>query len=162
MLEDGETKIGDSFAIAEHLEATWPDRPALFAPGESGRAVARLVEGYANLTVGAALMPFIVKDIHDLLAPADQTYFRTTREKRLGRTLEEVQAGRENRTDEIRKALAPMRHMLRSAPFIGGASPLYVDYIVAGHLIWATTVTAFPILDGEAEVTAWLARVRAA
>jgi Glutathione S-transferase len=161
VLEDGGTRIGDSFAIAEHLEATMPDRPRLFAEGPAGRAAARLVEGYANLTLSATIFPWIARDILDRLAPEDQAYFRPSREKRLGRSLEEAAAGREGKLGDLRKALAPMRHALRHAPFLGGDTPLYVDHIVAGTLLWAAKVSDFALLDGEDEVAAWFGRVTA-
>jgi glutathione S-transferase len=39
----------------------------------------------------------IISDIHRHLLPEDQDYFRSSREKRFGRSLEDAQAGREER-----------------------------------------------------------------
>ncbi|SON55483.1 Beta-aryl ether cleaving enzyme [Hartmannibacter diazotrophicus] len=158
-LEDGKTRIVESFAIAEYLEETFPDRPALFSPGPAGRASARFMDGFANMTFAALAFPLIAKDIHAHLTEADQVYFRQSREKRLGKTLEEAAAGRENKLGEFRKTLAPVRHVLRSSPYLGGESPLYVDFILAGALTWATTISDYPILGDEAEISDWLKRV---
>jgi len=68
----------------------------------------------------------IVKDIHDILDPADQAYFRETREKRLGRTLEELVAGRDGEFAAFGPKLEPLRHALKYQPWFGGDGPLFV------------------------------------
>ena len=78
--------------------------------------MARFVESWSATIDRAPAMPMIIKDIHDRLSPDDQVYFRASREKRFGRTLEELQADREERVDAWRAALgAAARDARRSA-----------------------------------------------
>lgn len=158
ILADGGRIICDSVAIANYLEEAYADRPSLYG-GEGGRAACRFIEGY----VGGALMPvlasLVVKDVHDVLAPDDQAYFRETREKRFGRSLEDVQAGREARVADLAKALKPLELMLAGQPFIGGDIPLYGDYIVFAALQWPRVVSDLTILQDGTPVHAWFERI---
>src|SRR6195256_1448341 len=104
VLLDGETAVVDSWVIANYLEDTYPDRPSLFG-GEGGRAVGRMLNWWGDTVVIAGMFPFIVADIHSHLRPEDQAYFRTTREARFGKTLEEVSAGRDQGVEGFRKTL---------------------------------------------------------
>jgi glutathione S-transferase len=49
VIRDGETVVRDSWAIAEYLEDTYPDRPTLFG-GEAGRALSRLANHWVDRT----------------------------------------------------------------------------------------------------------------
>jgi glutathione S-transferase len=159
VIEADGRQMRESFDIALHLEETYPDRPSLFG-GEGGVALSRFVEAWANGVLNPGLMPFVVADIHAIVADKDRGYFRESREKRFGgRTLEALQAGREERLDGFRKTLEPLRAVLRRQPFLGGAAPLYADYIVAGSLQWARVVSAFRILADDDLVADWFGRV---
>lgn len=158
VLEDGSHIVEDSWAIAEHLEAAYPDRPGLFG-GEAARHLSAFVQNWTAATVHPALLPMIVKDIHDLLTPADQSYFRETREKRLGRSLEDVQAGREERLEGFRRTLEPLRRTLQERPFLGGETPLYADYVVFGAFQWARMVSDVRLIEADDSVAAWLRRL---
>lgn len=157
VLDDNGALVRDSFAIAEYLEDAYSDRPSLFA-GAGGRASARFVDWYANSQVLPALARLIVKDIHDRLLPEDRAYFRESREKRFGTSLEQVQEGRENRREDLAKALMPLRLTLRNQPFIGGEAPLYHDYIVFATLQWARISSPFRTLDDDDPVRDWFER----
>jgi glutathione S-transferase len=157
VLNDGGTLVRDSFDIALYLEETYPDRPTLFG-GDGGKALSRLVEGYAQSEVQLALRGVITKDIYDCLAPADQTYFRTSREQRMGRTLEEVEAGHPAALAAFQPKLEPIRHMLKFQPFIGGATPLFADYILFAALQWARVVSPKRVLTSDDPVRAWFER----
>ncbi len=147
----------NSFDIALYLEETYADRPTLFG-GAGGTAMARFVESWALASVHPPMMGLIVKDIHDRLGDEDQVYFRQSREKRLGRTLEQAQAGREQRLDAWRATLQPLRAMLAKQPFIGGPAPLFADYIVFGPLQWARVISPFKLLADDDPVNAWFER----
>jgi glutathione S-transferase len=156
VIRDGEAVVADSFAIALYLERTYPDRPTLFG-GPGGEAAARFIERWA-----LALHPFIASavlmDIHDCLAPVDQAHFRQSREKRFNKPLEDVPAGRDERCALFRASLAPMRDTLNYQPFLGGAEPLFSDYILFGALQWARVVSTYPILAEDDPVQAWFRR----
>ncbi len=157
VLRDGDSVVSDSFAIAQYLERRYPDRPSLFG-GEGGEAAARFVERWCQTVVQAQMVTLIVKDIHDILAAEDQAYFRTSREARFGRKLEEVPVGREERLSTFRAALEPLRSMLGFQPFVGGETPLFSDYIVFGAFQWARITSPFRLLAEDDPVGAWFER----
>lgn len=157
VLDDGGRLVRDSFDIALYLEDTYPDRATLFG-GEGGKALSRMVEGYVQTIVQSALMKIIVKDIHDCLAPADQAYFRTSREQRLGRTLEDVEANHAGELAAFQPRLEPIRHLLKFQPFLGGDGPLFADYILFGALQWARVVSPKRLLAADDPVRDWFER----
>lgn len=157
VIRDGERIVGDSFDIALYLEETYPDRPSLFG-GEGGKAAARFVERWSQLTVHPFLGAAVLMDIHDCLDPADQVHFRKTREARFGKPLEEVPADRDARLEAFRAGLEPLRSMLTFQPFIGGDAPLFSDYIVASAFQWARVVSPYGALSDDDPVAAWFGR----
>lgn len=154
LLKDGDRLIRDSFAIALYLEETYPDTPSLFG-GEGGKAMARFVEGWTQTVVQAALIKVIVKDIHDCLDPADQAYFRQSREARFGKSLETVAAAGASEREAFSAKLEPMRWMLKSQPYIGGEQPLFSDYILFGAFQWARIVSPVRFLADGDPVAEW-------
>ncbi len=157
VIDDGGKLVRDSFDIALYLEDAYPDRPSLFR-GDGGKASARFVESWALSAVHPPLLGLIIKDIHDELDTPDQAYFRDSREKRFGRPLEDLQAGREGRLDAFRLALQPLRVMLGKQPFLGGTQPLFADYVVFGPLQWARVISPFQLLGTDDPVAAWFER----
>lgn len=157
ILKDGDRLVRDSFDIALYLEDTYPDRPTLFG-GEGGKALSRLVEGFSQTLIHPVLTKIAVKDIHDMLAEPDQVYFRESREARLGQTLEAFSAAREAALADLSLRLEPMRHTLKLQPFIGGAGPLFADYILFGALQWARVTTGLALLPDEDPVALWFGR----
>jgi glutathione S-transferase len=101
------------------------------------------------------MFPMIVSDIPVHLGPVDADYFRTSREARLGRKLEEATAERDKSVIAFRRSLEPMRTTLRSQPFLGGAAPNYADYIVFGGFQWARVVSPFRLLEESDPIYAW-------
>src|SRR3954468_16847283 len=97
-----------SWGIATSLEDKFPDRPSLFG-GEGGRAMARMLNWWGDIAVIGGMFPLIVADIVGHLEPVDQAYFRSTREARFGKSLEQVAAQREQNVESFRKGLDPMR-----------------------------------------------------
>ena len=158
LLLDGDRVVSDSWAIAEYLEDTYPDRPSLFG-GDAGRALSRFVNGWADSVLLAGIARMVVADIHAVLDPADQAYFRTSREKRFGMTLEAAQADRDTRVEAFRRDLYPLRNALRAAPFLGGATPTYADFIVFGCFQWPRCVSPFQLLAADDAVEAWRQRM---
>lgn len=157
LIRDGDATLSDSFDIAIYLEEAYPSRPSLFG-GPGGLATARFVERWSQLTIHSYIGAAALLDIHALLSPVDQVYFRQSREKRFGKKLEEVPVDRDQKLAAFRASLEPLRSMLTYQPFIGGASPLFADYIVFGALQWARIVSPFQVLAGEDPVTTWFER----
>ncbi len=156
-LRDGDRLVSDSFQIALYLEEAYPDAPSLFGD-EGGKAMARFVEAYSQTTVHPIVTRIALKNIHDMLAPADQAYFRESREKLLGKTIEEIAAVRETAIAALPEALKPLRHMLKAQPFIGGDGPLFCDHIVFGALQWLRITTGSVHLADDDPVRAWFER----
>ena len=157
VIRDGDRVVADSFAIALYLENAYPDRPTLFG-GEGGKAMARFIERWSQTNLHPFKTTAAVIDIHRGLGPLDKVYFRESREKRLGKTLEEVSAGREAGLAAYRATLEPLRSMLSYQPFIGGQSPLFCDYIVFGAFQWVRIMSPFRLLDADDPVAAWFER----
>jgi glutathione S-transferase len=157
VIRDGERVVADSFAIALYLDEAYPDRPTLFA-GEGGRAMARFVERWSQLTIHPYNAVVALVDIHNGLGPSDKAYFRQNREGRYGKTLEEVCAGRDPGLAAFRASLDPLRSMLGYQPFIGGGLPLFADYIVFGAFQWVRVVSPFRMLEAGDPVAAWFER----
>jgi glutathione S-transferase len=158
VLLDGDTAVADSWAIASYLEDTYPDRPSLFG-GEGGRASARFLNSWGDVTLIGGLFPLIAADIGKQLGPEDHAYFRRTREARLGTTLEAAAADRDTKVEGFRKSLDSLRLTLRSQPFLGGQAPNYGDYIMFGSFQWARAVSPFKLLLQDDLVYAWRERM---
>lgn len=157
VIRDGSQVVADSFMIADYLEQTYPDRPSLFG-GEGGQAMARFVEAWSQSTLHSALGVIVLKEIHDVLEPVDQAYFRSSREGRMGKTLEDVSERRDAEIAGFSAKLTPLRVMLKSQPWIGGSSPLFADYVVFGALQWARVVSKAKLLEDGDAVTDWFER----
>jgi glutathione S-transferase len=156
-LRDSDRLIVDSWAIGQYLEQAYPERPSLFG-GTGGEQVTRFVQSWCVAVLHSGLVGLIVADIWQHLTPEDQDYFRASRERRFGRTLEEVQAGREERMEGFRNSLQPLRMTLKDAPFLGGQQPLYADYLAFGAFQWARVISPFRILAEDDPLKAWFER----
>jgi glutathione S-transferase len=158
VLVDGETAVHDSWAIAVHLEATYPDRPSLFH-GAAAMAVTRFVNAWADRVLMPLVAPLIIVDILEHLHEKDHAYFRASREKAFGKPLEAVMADRDTRVLSFRQAMEPLRTTLRTQNFIAGDAPAYADYIPFGVLQWARAISPFPLLEASDPVFAWRERL---
>ncbi len=158
VLDDGGTIVHDSWAIAEYLEDTYPEAPVLF-PGTHGRHNAKLTNEWID-GQHRVILSFIVFDIYRRLDADDQAYFRPTREERYGKTLEEVQGGRDANIDEFREvSLASLRAHIHDRPFIAGETPAYGDYAVFGTFQWARLTSDFDLLAADDPLYAWRERM---
>lgn len=157
VIRDGDRVVRDSFDIALYLDDTYPDRPTLFG-GPGGIAMARFFEAFAATQIMGVIGGALMLDIHALLSPADQSYFRQSREARFGRTLEEVVTAGGERMKSLPERLEPMRLVLKRQPFLGGEGPLFCDYIVFGAFQWARVASPTQVLEAGDPVTDWLER----
>jgi len=158
VIVDGKRVVCDSLAIAEYLDEEYPDRPALF--GGSGSAGVRFLNAWADTVLNPGIFPLIILDLFQVVDTGDRAYFRETREKRLGTTLEAAQAGRGRKVAAFRALLEPVRAVLAAQPWLAGDEPAYADYIVAGSLMWPRCVSGFQLLEDDDPVAEWFARIR--
>jgi glutathione S-transferase len=154
VLLHGGKPIVDSWVIANYLEDAFPDRPSLFG-GDGGRAAFRLINAWGDITIVGGIFPLIVADIPSHLGPVDEAYFRSSREARLGRTLEEAAAERDKAVIGFRRSLEPMRQTLKTQAFLGGNAPNYADYIIFGGFQWARAVSPFRLLEESDPIYLW-------
>lgn len=157
VLNDNGIWVKDSFDIVLYLEKAYPDRP-LFG-GELAEGQARLVNEWANRTMVLGIFPMIVADIHARLDEKNGAYFRETREKFLGRKLEEAQAGRDEQVLHFRKAMAPVRATLAAQQYLSGAVPAWTDYCVFGTLMWAWIASDFQLIEKDDPIAEWVERM---
>ncbi len=157
VLNDQGKLVRDSYDIALYLEDAYPDRPSLF-DGIGGQSVTRAIEGYTLTILQPAMMKIIILDIYNSLAPVDQDYYRSSREKRFGKSLEAVTEGAAAELAALPAKFEPVRHALKSAPFLGGQHPLFADYIVFGALAWADVISDTRMLAADDPVSDWYAR----
>lgn len=157
VIRDGDRVVADSFSIALYLDEAYPDRPTLFG-GDGGKAMARFIERWSQLTIHPYITTAALTDLHAMQDNDNAAYFRASREQRLGKRLEEVVAGRDAGLNAFRASLEPLRSMLGYQPFIGGASPLFADYILFGALQWARIASPYRLLEHSDIVAQWFER----
>jgi glutathione S-transferase len=157
IVDDGRV-VHDSTAIADYLETRYPDRSPLFG-GAVAHALTRFVQNWTETVLQTGIVGFVVLDIWQHIGPADQAYFRRSREARFGRSLEQVVAGREARLPAFRDSLAPLRRTVERQPFLAGDAPAYADYIVFGAFQWARAISDFELLAADDPIAAWRGRL---
>ncbi len=157
VLVDGDRWIADSWTIANYLEDTYTNSPSLFG----GAAARRLTRHYSSLADAqvTAIFPFIALDILQCVADKDRDYFRTSREQRVGKTLEAFVADRDAKLAGFRASLAPLRATLKTQLFFSGDEPLYADYAVFGQFQWARCISPFVLLEEGDPVKLWRDRL---
>jgi glutathione S-transferase len=158
VLVDGDAVVSDSWAIACYLERIYPDRPSLFGQ-PAGQALSRFYVDWADMVLHGTLIRLLASDIHAHLDEKDKGYFRESREKRFGTTLEEFCSDRAQILEELKRNLTPLRRTLQSQPYLGGDAPLNADYTVMGAFMWARSVSHVPLLAPDDPVALWRSRL---
>ena len=159
IVDNGRTVV-DSWEIAGYLETAYPDGPSLFG-GDGAVAPLRFLAAWTDRVLHPSIIRMIIADIFAILHEKDRVYFRETREKRLGMTLEAVAADREQRLPAFRQSLEPLRLVLSGTPYVGGTAPNYGDYLVFGALQWARCVSPFRLIADDDPILAWRRRIGA-
>jgi glutathione S-transferase len=157
VIVDGGKMIHDSWTIANYLEDTYPE-PPLFG-SSAARGSALLLKFWAERTLHPLLVRILILDIFAAIRESDRPYFRETREKRFGVTLETLAREPEKNIELLRAALDPARLTLAEQPFICGQAPAFADYILFGALQWARCVSTKHILANDDPVYAWRERL---
>jgi glutathione S-transferase len=153
LVDDGEV-IETSTKIAFHLEDRYPNSPSLFG-GPGGEAHARFILAWADTVLIPAMAPIIIPDVLPHLHPDDHAYFRSSREQRLGMTIEEARGLQYERLPAFRATLAPLRATLADQSFLGGEEPSYADYAVFGSFQWARCVSSLELLAEDDPLRTW-------
>ncbi|MDI5891323.1 glutathione S-transferase N-terminal domain-containing protein [Halomonas rhizosphaerae] len=156
VLVDGDAVVTDSYEILRYLDRTYPEAPLL----GGGLAEARgcFFKHYAERSLAPAMMRTIIMDLLNAIHPDDRAYFRETREKRFGRTLEEFHSPAKGLA-QLDAALEPLRGRLKEADFLDGEAPAGADYLVFGSFMWARCVSSADLVSNADPVHGWLERM---
>jgi glutathione S-transferase len=154
---DGTTVVHDSWRIATYLEERFPDRPALFGDNEA-RAAARFINLWSD-TLLLTLRRLIYANFLWCLAPEDRAYFRQSREKELGQTLEAACADRPQWQARFATVCRPLERLLSEQDFIAGTQPRYTDYIVFSVFQWARLGSPHEVVRPETALHRWRSRM---
>lgn len=157
VLVDGETVVHDSWAIAEYLEGKYPEK-RLF-DGPQARSLAFVFKTWVETTIHGPVMRAMVLDLFNALHEKDKPYFRESREKRFGMTLEQFGAEPKKALSDLRTVLLPVRKQLVLQPFVSGKAPAFADYILFGPFQWARAVSPVRLLEPDDPVYAWRERM---
>lgn len=157
VIVDGDQTIYDSWAIAEYLDETYPDKP-LFDCVQS-KAQAFFIKNWVEKSLNRWVAQQVVFPIFEMLAEQDQDYFRTLREKTFGMTLEAFHEGATDARTKAQAALASLGATLADQPFVSGEAPAFSDYLVFGAVQWARVSSPVDMLVPGDPVTAWRERM---
>jgi len=158
VLVDGGHTVHDSWNIAVYLDEAYPQRPGLFE-GHESRALCEFFNQWAFRTLHPAVFKVVMLDVFARIHEKDRAYFRESREKRFGMTLEEFAADPKKKLADLRGALEPLRPVLVQHQFVSGRGPGYADYILFGAFQWARAVSPIRLLEPDDPVFAWRERV---
>ncbi len=105
-IEDGEQVLSDSWAIALHLEDSVTSGRSLFG-GEKGKAHALFINNWASFGLQPLLLQIMILELFERLQDRDKAYFRESREKRFGRSLEDHAALADEAKQRLRRHAGP-------------------------------------------------------
>src|SRR6185436_4161816 len=154
VIVDRGTAVADSWNIAVYLDQAYPSRPGLM----DGTTTVALTDFFAQWAVRAlhvALLRVVVLDLFGRIHEKDKAYFRESREKRFGMTLEQFAAEPAKKLADFRGVLEPVRPVLVQNRFLSGHGPGYADYILFGAFQWARSMSPIRLLEPDDPVYAW-------
>ena len=158
VLVDSTHTVFDSWRIAVYLDEAYPDRPMLM-DSEQARGAIFAFKNWCERSVHSAVFRIIILDLFAHLHDKDKAYFRESREKRIGTTLEAFGSDRSGALVALRQALDPVRPVLVEQPFIGGRSPSFADYILFSAFQWARVMSPIRLLEPDDPLYAWRERL---
>lgn len=157
VLVDAGREVHDSWSIAEYLDEKYPAKP-LFE-GAQAKSLAFVFKTWVESTLHGPILRGIVVDLFNALHEKDQPYFRESREKRFGKTLEQFGADPKQALTDLRTALLPVRKQLVQEPYVCGNTPAFADYLLFGAFQWARAVSPLRLLEPDDPVYAWRERM---
>lgn len=158
VLVDGDKVVNDSWEIAHYLETTYADHPSLFN-GKLGESGALFIKFWSVQAISPLIFRIILQDLFENLHEKDKAYFRESREKFLGVTLEEFAAPNDETITALQTALSPLREVLERQPYLGGDQPYFGDYIAFAQFQWARAVSPIQLLAKDDPIYNWRDRL---
>jgi len=156
ILKDGDQVICDSLNIIAYLEKHHANDPLTSTKGE--RAAVDFYLAWMGAILYPALGPMLMARVHSAAHEDDREYFRTAREARFGKTLEELSSipGQREKTEAALEMLAAP---LARNKYLGGDFPNLADYAVFGVFMWQRTVCSETLYEAPQAVDAWQERM---
>ena len=158
VIKDDDMIISDSWDIAVYLEKSYESPTSLFGARNDFNQV-KFISSWVDSQLHPLIARCVVRDILNVISPSEHEYFRTSREKRFGKSLEEVVADRENTRTTLKQALYPIRKVLEIGPFLGGDNPSFSDYAIFGAFMWARVTSSFQLLELSDPIYHWRERM---
>jgi glutathione S-transferase len=158
ILTHGDNVVHETWDIACYLEEQFPDRPSLFG-GEVGRGMAQFVNAWCETRLGPPLRHVIYADFPAVLDPVDRAYFRVSRERALGMSLEDACANPTSKLAAFQEACAPLERTLSVQPYICGPAPAYADYTVFSIFQWARLGSSREVVAEGSAIAEWRSRM---
>ena len=158
VIKDDDMIISDSWDIAVYLEKSYESPTSLFGTSNDFNQV-KFISSWVDSQLHPLIARCVVRDILNVISPSEHEYFRTSREKRFRKSLEEVVADRENTRTTLKQALYPTRKVLEIAPFLGGDNPNFSDYAIFGAFMWARVTSSFQLLELSDPIYHWRERM---
>ena len=153
IIEDNKNIIFDSWNIMNYLDHKYP----LNLLGLETETL--FIKYWTENIIHPIILSIIALDIHSHLSSSDQKYFRSSREKRFGKSLEEYCDNFDRKKIDLFKSLTPFRSYLNHDPFLGGNKPNASDYILNGAFMWARNVSDKKIIDSKDPILDWRKRM---
>ena len=153
VLVDNDKWIGDSVKIAEYLDHTYPKKSVL--GNETTKNITLILAKYIDYNFIPGFAKVILGDIFNHIHTDDKEYFRMTREKMMGATIEEIANNSDNQIIPLQKQLEPFRKILRDTPFIAGSQPMFCDYYLFGFFMWARCSSPKNLLEEDDPIREW-------
>jgi len=136
--------ISDSILIAEYLEKTYPDTPKVFPNNTLPLQATFMAAVQGNIS---AMVKFIVPAIYFTLNPRSEEFYRRTREKAFGKTIEDIAPKGEAASAEWAKfkdGLAVIDTWYAknggAGPFLLGETASWGDIVVTSYFVAMRTV----------------------
>ena len=158
IIVDGPKVVHDSWHIAAYLDQRFSDKPILLGD-DAGRNLNHFVNHWSDTVLSPTVRRLIYPDFIWCLAPEDRDYFRRSREKMLGQTLEAAGADRPRWQADFDAACLPLERHLGEQRFIAGAEPRYGDYIVFSVFQWARLGSPHEVVKPDTALAQWRARM---
>lgn len=122
--------IVNSDAIATHLDTMVPHGPMLIGDG----AVAAGAD--LEREFGARVGPLVAGDFMRRLLPEDRGYFQESREKRYGRTFEELETVRSGLELDLAFSIGRLEPQLEENRYLAGDEVGWLDIVAYTYLLW--------------------------
>ena len=158
VLGEGDKVVHETWEIACYLEERFPDRPSLFG-GAAGRGMARFINFWSDTQLGPPIRRVIYADFPAVLDAGDRVYFRTSRERDLGMSLEAACADPVGKLAAFQQACAPIERTLTVQPYICGPEPAYADYVVFSVFQMARLGSPKEVVAQGSAIANWRARM---